>query len=297
MAWSPGGQLQPAAPVTSLRPILKPGAPKSAIVFIDPNSLNHLAPSHVAGFFGLFGGFVAGILLIPAAPLVGVAAMAASAGAGIVAWYRAARKWGDEVVCRPSWSFRGVPITGDAFKMLEEIDKRFAFAERWIEEIPTGIVWADIAHEVQILLWEAAEHAARVSALDVELDQLRYAEANTPQGDLLRTLRRRRAEHFDMLIDIKFEAEDFARVAGNALAAAKVALAATGDLSHLNVAVPSGEAMVAAAHLRDAKARLNLLADVWAELSEVQGIALASSPRDSGSTVDPESRGQRRQRG
>ena len=64
------------------------------------------------------------------------------------------------------------------------------------------------------------------------------------------------------------DAEDLASVAGNAAAAAKLALLRTGSLAALEVVAPSQRAIVARDALADVRARLQMLADVWAQLDE-----------------------------
>jgi hypothetical protein len=97
---------------------------------------------------------------------------------------------------------------------------------------------------------------------------MRYAEPGTPQGALKRVLEEQRKAHWDILRAIQWEAETLARTAGNAVAAARVALARTGSLAALQRITPSRRAIVAAGALAEARQRLELLASVWAELDD-----------------------------
>ncbi|HVM10063.1 MAG TPA: hypothetical protein VM345_16470 [Acidimicrobiales bacterium] len=162
----------------------------------------------------------------------------------------------------------GVRIEGAALAMLEDIQSRFDYARRLIDEVPTGIDWCDVEDDVAVVTWDAGEHAARVSQLDRELVDMAYAAPGTPQAVLKRRLEERRAEHWQVLLDNQREADDLARLAGNAAAAAKVALARTGSLHALEIVAPSPKAVLARRSLDEARARLALLADVWAELDE-----------------------------
>ena len=67
---------------------------------------------------------------------------------------------------------------------------------------------------------------------------------------------------------IQWEAETLARTAGNAVAAAHLALARTGSLAALRQITPSRRAIVAAGALAEARSRLELLASVWAEVDD-----------------------------
>ena len=165
-------------------------------------------------------------------------------------------------------AYEGVRIEGEGLAMLEDIHHRFDYARRLVGQVPTGIEWAAVKDDVAEVMWDAASHAAKVSALDVELRDMAYAEPGTPQAALKRSLEERRAEHWQILKDEQREADDLARQAGNAAAAAKVALARTGSIRALEVAAPSPKAAMARRSLAEVRARLALLADVWAELDE-----------------------------
>lgn len=172
------------------------------------------------------------------------------------------------VVGPPSWRYEGVSIDGEALVLLADIQGRFDYAHRLVDDVPTGMDWAEIEPHSEQLLWEATGHAARVSALDVEVSNFRYAASGTPQMALKKALEERRTEHWDSMRRIQTEADTLARAAGNAAAAAKIALARTGSLRALEVVAPSARSILAFDALSEARARLQLLADVWTELDE-----------------------------
>jgi len=183
------------------------------------------------------------------------------------------RAIGRDVLCGPSWKLRGKPIDGQAFQLLEDIDARFAYAEKHVKELPTGIVWSEVEEDVRALLWEAAEHGAQVTALDAQIHEMRYAEPGTAGAALKRRLEEERDAHWQIMRGVQWEAELLARTAGNAVAAAHVALARSGSLAALQRITPSREAIVAAGALAEARSRLELLARVWGELDETGAIA------------------------
>lgn len=167
----------------------------------------------------------------------------------------------------PDYRFEGVVIEGAALDLLADIQHRFAWAEKMFGEVPTGIRWDEVEGQVRVLLWEAAEHAAKVSALDHESRGLGYANAGTPQAAFRDDLQRRRAAYWTMLEETQREADDLAREASNTAAAARLALR-TGTLADLELLTPSGANLVARGTLAAARARLHLLAEVWSELDE-----------------------------
>lgn len=177
------------------------------------------------------------------------------------------------VVRGPSWSVGGVPIEGEAFSLLEDIDHRFAYAERLVDEVPTGIHWEDVRDDVDALLWDAAVQAAELSKVDRDLVDLRYAANGTPQAAYRAELMQQREDHLASMKATQWEAELLARVAGNALAAAKLALTRTGSVRSLEVAAPSPRVVLARWNLSEVRARLQMLADVWSELDDTTAIA------------------------
>lgn len=250
-----------------LAPILEPGTPRWVVAMLTASpkrgligrqvAMTALAAASFAIAATLFagGGGVAALgLLFVLLPFVAFAA----------AW----RSYRHSVVLAGSPMYEGVAITGAGLGMLADIQGRFDYAKRMIDEVPTGIDWSEIEADVAALLWDAAGHAARVAALDAEVGELRYAATGTPQAALKRRLEERREEHWQVLADSQREADSLARVAGNAAAAAKVALARTGSIAALEVAAPTARAVLARGALEQARARLVLLADVWAELDD-----------------------------
>jgi hypothetical protein len=219
-----------------------------------------------------------------AATVIGIAIFVGMVAAA-VAGFRAAfpRVVSGYEGCR----FQGVPISGPAFHLLVDIQQRFAYAQRMIGQLPTGLRWSDVDEEVRTLLWETLPNAARVSAMDREISDLRYAAAGTPQAALLRTLIEGRAEHLEIMRQTQQEAESLARTAGNAVAAARVALARTGDISRLEVAAPTVRAIMARSSLAEARARLAILVDVWTELDDSTALLAEKLELDHPPDVEP----------
>src|SRR4051794_6625541 len=224
---------QPRRP--RLDPIVQPGTSRWGAALVTPELRAGMWPDQLAITGALAAALSVTIALSTvstAGTVIGVAIFVGMVAAA-VAGFRAAfpRVVSGYEGCR----FQGVPITGPAFHLLVDIQQRFAYAKRMIGELPTGLRWSDVDEEVRTLLWETLPHAARVSAMDREISDLRYAAAGTPQAALLRTLIERRAEHLEIMRQTQQEAESLARTAGNAVAAARVALARTGDISRLEV--------------------------------------------------------------
>jgi len=252
---------------TTLRPIVRPGAPYIVRVW---NPSTKSVPGMVltlVAFVLLFSLVIRiGIELGPVLPIV---LISGAVGLPLAAQRLVAR----DVVNTPKWEIHKQRIDGEAFTLLEDIDARFAYAEANIKRLPTGIAWPEVDADVRALLWEAAEHAAEVTSVDLSIHEMRYAEDGTPQAALLHSLEAQRTAHMDIMRGIQWEAEGLARTAGNAVAASKVALARTGSLAALRQITPSRRAIVAAGALAEARARLELLADVWAEIDESGDLA------------------------
>lgn len=170
----------------------------------------------------------------------------------------------------------GMPITGAGWSLLRDTAVRFEAAKRMIDQVPTGFDWEEIWPDVNVLLWETAKHAAKVSALDAELEQLRWAEPGTPQGAYRDALQRRRDDEYRIMQDAQWEAYSLQRSAGNTAAAAKVALLHVGSVSALERVIPSTEAIRSRIALADARARLALLTEVWAELDPQHTVVAAA---------------------
>lgn len=267
-------------PAPRLHPIIKPGTPRWVTLLVE-NPLNAVSAFRqvgiVLGFMGVIVAGGAGVAQLgvrsPAGAVIAmVVLLGALAGLGAVWW----RGFAANVVGPPGWKYCGASIRGDALRLLEDIDTRFNYARRMIDEVPTGIEWSDVADDIRALMWDSAGHAARVTALDSEIHEMRYAARGTPQAAFRRELQERRGEHWRVMKDAQREAEDLASVAGNAAAAAKLALVRTGSLAALEVVAPSPRAIVARNALADARARLQILADIWAQLDD-SNVALAES--------------------
>ena len=217
-----------------------------------------------------------GLVAMPwPAPVFGVLLLLALIVMGVFG-YRTAI---ETVVRRFDPKVNGVLLRGRGLELLADIQSRFEYARRLVGEIPTGISWSsDVADHVEVLMWDAAEHAGRLSSLDGEIFELRYAAPGTPQAAYKATLEQRRAEHEQAMVATQWEAEDLARHAGNAAAAARLALARTGDRGLLEIVAPTAPVIVARDALGQAKERLAMLSEVWSEL-DTGGPALAEKIR------------------
>lgn len=265
--WMLGSGGAERLPSTTLRPILPPGSPEWLRLAFAPGwvraLLRVMATTVVAVTVGAALAMVAGGYALSGLLLGSIAGVV-----GAMAAFRMR-----PVVRGPSWSIDGVRIEGEAFALLEDIDLRFAYAERLVDEVPTGIDWHDVRDDVDALRWDAAVQAAHISKLDRDLSDLQYAAKGTPQAAYRGELMQRREDHMASMKATQWEAELLARVAGNALAAAKLALSRTGSLRSLEVAAPSPRVVLARWNLSEVRARLQMLADVWAELDETTAIA------------------------
>ena len=255
-------------PPAKIAPIYRPGVPRWAALLSGGGEPNRFTKENLP---------MLALVLVPAAFLglmavpgwVGFGALGAMLSTvvilvGVVAGMLELR---GHVVQGPDYELGGVPIEGAALDLLADVQHRFRWAEKKFGEVPTGIRWSEVEHEVDVLLWEAAEHAARVSALDLEIRNLGYADPGSPLADLRDDLSRRRQALWTMLEETQREADDLAREATNTAAAARLALR-TGTLADLELLTPSGASLVARGTLAAARARLALLAEVWTELDE-----------------------------
>ncbi|HEX7168242.1 MAG TPA: hypothetical protein VF230_14780 [Acidimicrobiales bacterium] len=276
---------------TFTRAIAKPGTPEWAVALTAPTRPHKKHAKWLAsGLAGFLGALAPAAYLWSQGTAASIVAGLAVAAAPVVAYGAIARRYYESIVTFPAPSLRGVRIRGEGAALLDDIAVRFEYAERLVDEVPTGIDWDEVDEDAKAILWDATEHAARVSALDAELADLHYAEAGTPQAALKRQLEERRGEHLQVLLAHQLEADSLARAAGNALAAAKVALARTGNLAALEVVAPARRAMVARGVLAEARARLAMLADVWAELDESTDL-VAEKYRITGATGAPPAAG------
>ena len=256
-------------PPPRIEPILRPGASPW---------LAALAPTNDGisnrGAVALLGASVSllvalGLLVVPGpGRIVGIVLVGAWVLATTVLGSLAIQATKRDLVAAPAYQYRGVAIEGPALDVLADIQRRFRWAEKMFGQVPTGIRWDEVDEQVDVLLWEAAGHAAKVSAIDVELSGLGYAADGSPQAALRRRLQRERRQLWQRLEDTQYEADDLAREASNTAAAARMALARSGSVLDLEVHTPSGADLVARGTLAAARARLALLAEVWAELDE-----------------------------
>lgn len=277
-----GGQ---PVPPPKVRPIYKPGAPRWARSFVTATSVDRRMAAITVGVLG--GSSTLGVWLVasPGRAALGVLLLVASWGGFIGTGIAAAIAMRGATVSAPSYVYEGVPIEGEALDLLADIQSRFAWAERMFAQVPTGIRWDDVAEQVEVLMWEAAGQAAKVSALDVERNHLVYANPGTPQAVLRDQLDRRRADLMAQLHETQREADQLAREASNTAAAARVALARTGSVYDLEIASPTGAGLVARGTLAAARARLALLAEVWAELDETNALTAERLGIDEGTTT------------
>lgn len=250
---------------TTLRPIVRPGA-SPLVRHFSPGLTSFSIQAFLMAVAAVTLAAVMAVVFFPVGMWVGALGLVAVIAVGV-------HSYGRDVVGAPHWGIEGRAIEGEAFSLLEDIDQRFAYAESNIRRLPTGIVWPEVEADVSALLWEAAEHGAHVTALDAEIHELRYAQDGTPQAALKRSVEEERARHWDIMRGVQWEAELLARTAGNAAAAARVALARAGSLAALKQITPSRRAIVAAGALAEARSRLELLAEVWAELDDSGAVA------------------------
>ncbi len=255
------------------RAIVKPGTPWWVPVVGSPTTLEGTVAAQAGVLALTLTPLVAGLLLLTVpwpGPLVGLVMIFAVITFASLGYRTAAKS-----VVSPGRPMVGrVELTGEALDLLGDIEDRFDYARRLIGEIPTGISWSDIASHVDALLWDAAERAGRLAELDNEINEMRYASRGTPQAALRATLIERRVEHEQSMRAVQWQAEDLAKYAGNAAAAARLALARTGDRGLLEIVAPSAPVLQARDALAQAKDRLAMLSAAWAEL-DPRGAALA----------------------
>lgn len=258
-----GYQSEPA----KIDPIIKPGAPWWAGAMGTPTTLSRRTLAAAAAAVVLLS--TVGLFLIWVAILLNawwLLAFGAIGGFGaLLAAYRSSGRY---IIAAPEYTFEGVPIEGASLDLLADIQNRFDWAEKMFGEVPSGIRWDDVKDDVAVLMWEAAEHAAKISAFEVELIPLSYGDPGSPQAALSGELSRRRDEHHGHLVDIQREAFELAREASNAATAARIALSRTGSVYDMQLVSPTGAGLAARGTLAAARARLILLAEVWSELDE-----------------------------
>ena len=242
--------------------IMRPGAPALARMSRDPSPAGFawvVATVLVATCLAILGAVASPVFFVAAA--LPVAALLGSAVAGAFV----ARRY-----CVPTEH-----LSADAADLVIDIYRRFKLAERMISDVPTGIRWAEVSADVDTLMVEAATHALQMSDVDKQRADLKWADEGTPAAALDSRLHERRQQHLDILKAVQREADTLARLAGNAAAAARVALLATGgDKKLLEDAVPSVEAIAAAGRLTGARARLVALTEAWSALDTTGTLAI-----------------------
>jgi hypothetical protein len=255
------------------RPVLDPKIGRWPRAFTEVNEINRTAVILVLSYLGAvlagIGLIASGVLALQLmGALVEIVAHGAM-GHGVVQAIR-------HSVGPPSWDYKGQPIVGEARQVLTEAMVRATEAEDFIAEIPTKLDWKQFRPDVDALLWDAAGHAAEVSKLNAELNRYRYAEPGTAQGVVRTDLLERRASHLAVVSRARDAMTELASAAGNAAAAARVALERTGSVQSLEVVSPSAARIVAEGGLDEAREQLDILAETWAELdTSVAGLAAA----------------------
>jgi hypothetical protein len=134
--------------------------------------------------------------------------------------------------------------------------------------------------EVQSLMWDAAEHAARIAEIDADLTEMRYAETGSPAAVYRDELQGMRADHLAAMGAIQRQAEGGARAAGQASAAAKLARERTGSAYDLDVVVAGATRLETTSALDAAKQRLELATAAWSELDETTTLLRAKLAAD-----------------
>ncbi len=237
-------------------PIFAPGAPVWARMMLEPKP--SLASAAVT--FGLLG-TIAGLTFIGTG--VGIVAMIGGVAAFVTTGFRSQR-----------WVIRVDDLSAEAAERLIDARNRFAYAKRMLEKVPAGITWEEIRADVDTMLDEAATQARHLTAIDAQLPDLAWADAGTPAAALRATLVVRRVEHQRILFAVQREADALSRKAANAAAAATVALSLTGiDARSLSSVVPSAPVIAASSRLAVVQARLDAVAQAWAQLDPTGTIA------------------------
>src|SRR5687767_14715681 len=127
-------------PQTTLRPIVRPDSPRWLTWAAPPGGpLWAMTSQQAKAVFAVvfFAVAMAAMINVVAGAVMGALGVAALFGQAVAALVLSK----DHLVCGPAWQHRGRSIEGEAFKMLEDIDARFAYAEQQIGRVPTGIDW------------------------------------------------------------------------------------------------------------------------------------------------------------
>lgn len=195
----------------------------------------------------------------PAIGLVVGAGLVGGTGiAGVVDW-----RLGRNRVSGRHPALAGQPIVGEGLELLVDISKRFAFAQRKVGELPTLVDWDDIAPAVEAIRWDAARHAAVLSASEDRWRDVAHAPPGTPQAALRARIAAERADELEILRGYQRTADRLMNRAADAAAAAVVASELGFDL---DVASPSASASRATATLEAVIERLDALTAAWRAL-------------------------------
>ncbi len=195
----------------------------------------------------------------PVAIGAGVLGITAILGVGIVEH----RFDSEHLVSGIRQRFKGEPITGEGLQRLVDISDRFAFAKKKVDELPELLEWDEIDATVEAIRWDAARHAAGLSATEAQWVDVKHAPLGTPQEVLKDRLTRRRESEQKILMQYQRTADRLMNKAADAAAAATVAAELGYDL---HVAVPSAAATGAVAELDRVIERLDALTDAWRAL-------------------------------
>jgi hypothetical protein len=253
--------------------IFRPDTPEWVRYFVDESKWRGrglaVPLTGIVAFIAAFVGVFVGPVALHVASGVVLAAILALVVVGAI---RASRCSVDEA----SWKFDGKPIVGEGRDLIVDAVRHADAIEQYISEIPTKLDWKQFKPHVEALLWDAAGHAADVCQLNQQLNELRYGEPGSPQSIRRDELRRLRADHLALVAGATEELRTVATAAGNAAAAATLALEHTGRAADLEVASPSAPALIARGGMSEALKQLKLLTDAWSEVDAAQSPTAAA---------------------
>lgn len=194
-------------------------------------------------------------------PIVGVVALVTLLiGLAVVAVWVHASRW---VVDGAAPRFGRTALVGEGLALLTDISKRFEWARRQIDQLPDMVQWKQIAAGVEAIRFDAARHAAALTATEDDWRLVAHARTGSPQAALRRRLEGDRADHLAILGGYQITADRLMQRAGDALAAARMAQR---DGRRLDVPLPSGAALSARRSIEDTIERLDALAVAWRSL-------------------------------
>jgi hypothetical protein len=216
------------------------------------------------------------VLLISTGTVAGAVAGAVLGAAAAAAIVAGTTGYARSVVGPPDWRYGRTVLAGEGLALMQDIWTRFEYAERIMAELPEAFGPVDVDRDVHVLLWDAAGHAARVTELDERLVGLQYAHAGSPAAVLREDLHATRTAHLDELRAVQCQADELASLAGDASAAAQVALERTGSAYELEIVTPGPARRETATALDAAKERLRFASSMWSELDETTKIKRAA---------------------